>query len=293
MSAQVIALYRLKRNPVVDHVASRLNASVAFTQYSGHAIELAANLPPDTSLVVAAGGDGTVSEVVNGLMRRPREQRPPLLIVPYGSGNDTARTIGARGTLADIDRRIDNMATVEWDVMKIDLLGPDSAPSTRYGINAMSVGVSAEVLRFYNRALRVIPARFGYVVATLLSFVRYRQTYIDIQLDNAAMTKKILLVAVANCKWFGAGICVAPDAVPYDNIVDVTVAEGLGVLDFLRLLPRLRRPEPIVDPGLQYHTTTKVFLRPSAPLAVEVDGEFAGFGPASISIMPKAVTLIA
>lgn len=292
MSVHIIALNRLKRCRVLAHLANQLGVRPMFTDHAGHSVEMAEALPDDVTMVVAAGGDGTVNEVVNGLMSRPREKRPMLFIFPGGSGNDTARTLGLQRTVADIDRRLNNMATIEWDVFRADVHDHDHKPMTRYGINALSVGISAEVLRVYSRMAPVLPATFRYTLATIIALARNSAEYLDIQLDHCSLTQPVMLAAVANCRWFGAGIGISPQAVPHDGVLNLTVADYLSRSDFVKLLPTLRRADVIVDPRIRYEVTQVCELRSKSPRPVEIDGEFSGFTPARVTVIPKAITVV-
>lgn len=292
MSVQIIALNRLKRCRTLAHLANQLGVRPMFTDHAGHSSEMASALPDDVTMVVAAGGDGTVNEVLNGLMTRPRERRPMLFIFPGGSGNDTARTLGLQRTIADIDRRLNTMATIEWDVFRADVHDLDHKPMTRYGINALSVGISAEVLRIFSRMSPLLPATFRYTFATIIALARNRAEYLDIQVDHGLLTQPAILAAVANCRWFGAGIGIAPQGVPHDGVLNLTVVDNITPSDFVALLPTLRRADVIVDPRIRYEVTKVCELRSKTPRPIEIDGEFSGFTPARVTVIPKAITVV-
>jgi diacylglycerol kinase family enzyme len=292
VSTHIIAHQRLQRCRVLAYVSSTLGVEPQFTRYAKHAEQLANDLPQDASLLVVAGGDGTLNEVLNAIMLRPKKLRPTLFLVPGGSGNDAARTLGVQRTLQDVERRLKTMATIEWDVIKADIRCPNHQPITRYGINVLSTGISAEVLRLYYQMSPLLPAGFRYTAASVLAFARYRATYLDVQLDGKSFTQPVLLAAVANCRWFGAGLGVAPKAVPHDGVLNLTVADSFSRWGFLRLLPQLRRAEEVLDSRIRYHVTTSCQLRSAEPMAIEIDGEFSGFTPGEINVLPKAVTLV-
>jgi len=292
MSVHIIALNRLKRCRVLAHLANQLGVRPMFTDHAGHSVEMAEALPDDVTMVVAAGGDGTVNEVVNGLMSRPREKRPMLFIFPGGSGNDTARTLGLQRTVADVDRRLNNMATIEWDVFRADVHDVNHAPMVRYGINALSAGIGAEVLRICARMSPLLPATFRYTLATVIALARNHSEYLDIQLDHCSLTQPAMIAAVANCRWFGAGIGIAPQAVPHDGVLNLTIADSLSRTDFMSLLPTLRRADLIDDPRIRYEVSTVCELRSKVSLPVEIDGEFSGFTPARVTVIPKAITVV-
>ncbi len=263
-----------------------------FTQFSRHAEVLAASLPTDASMLVVAGGDGTLSEVVNGLMQRPPEQRPPVLLIPAGSGNDVARMLGLQRTPAEVERRVFHPGSHTWDVIKASLTGPSQQTLTRYGINVLSTGITAEVLRIFNRMMRRLPPDVGYAAAGVLAFSRYRAQPMEIIVDDYTQSYSPLVVAIANSRWFGSGIGIAPQAIADDGLLNLTTAHNIGSLGFLGLLPKLRKGAVLSDSRIRYSTGRCVQLRTPNPLGVEMDGEFIGFTPLTVEVIPNAIRLI-
>lgn len=263
-----------------------------FTAYARHAEELAATIPDDVSRLIVVGGDGTVSEVVNGLMQRPQSLRPPVCILPSGSGNDAARMLFLRRSAREVLDRLALHRIVEWDVMKATLTGISGQPVVRYGLNVLSTGITAEVLSVYNRMMRRLPPDIGYAAAAVLAFTRYRAQPLDLEADGHTTSSSPLLVAIANCRWFGSGIGIAPQAVPDDGLLNVTIAREIGPLGFLRLLPRLRTGEVVDDTRVRYQSAKYVQLRTANPVGIEIDGEFCGYTPVQVEVIPKAIRLI-
>ncbi len=277
---------------MVARASELLGVTPAFTQHPRHAEELAVALPADASLLVVAGGDGTLSEVVNGLMLRPREQRPPVLLIPGGSGNDVARMLQLRRTPTDLERRLRQALYVDWDVMKVTLCNSTRENRIRYGINVLSTGITAEVLSIFNRMMRRLPADVGYAAAGVLALSRFRAQPMHISIDNESQTGSPLVVAVANSRWFGSGIGIAPQAIPNDGRLNLTTANEIGALGFLGLLPKLRKGLVINDSRIGYAAGQYVQLRTETPLGVEMDGEIIGFTPATIEVIPGAIRLV-
>jgi diacylglycerol kinase family enzyme len=223
------------------------------------------------------------------MMQRPVESRPPILLIPLGSGNDTARMIGARGTLADIQRRISAQQSRDWDVLECTI-GAEQV--TRYCTNVLDVGFGGEVARRYTNGLRKLPARLGYVTATLQGFVSSKARRMSVRIDDVLIDDEMLLTAVANSKWFGSGIGIAPLAKPDDGILDITVVKNVGPLTYARFLPDLMRGVPIRDPRIHYHSGRECMITTNEPLPIEIDGEFVGFTPIMVKVHHKAVRLL-
>lgn len=289
MNTVLICHGRLRNHTIVRYAVREHAAELRCTTHARHACELASSIDDRTDILLVAGGDGTLHEVVNGLMQCAPGKRPPILLLPLGSGNDTARMIGARATLADIQRRIQSQHIRHWDVLECTI-GAEQV--TRYCTNVLDVGFGGEVARRYTDRLRKLPARLGYIVATLQGFVSSKARRMSFRLDDLVIDDEMLLTAVANSKWFGSGIGIAPHAKPDDGTLDVTVVKTVGPLTYARFLPELMRGVPIHDPRLQYHSGKMCTITSNEPLPIEIDGEFAGYTPITVKVHPKAVRLL-
>ena len=276
--------HNLVRQIVHDH-----KPVLQSTSHPRHASELARDLPANTDILVVAGGDGTLHEVVDGLMQRPADLRPPILLLPLGSGNDTARMIGAKATIADAKRRLTAMNQLEWDVLEC-AVGNDR--HKRYCTNVLDVGFGGNVAQQFNSTFRKLPARIGYIAATLRAFVSARAQEITITTDDAEITAPMLMAAVANSKWFGSGIGIAPGALPHDGIADLTLITDVGILTYLRFLPQLIKGVAIADSRIQYLRSMRVTIRTESPLPIEIDGEFVGYTPLHVHVHRGAVRLL-
>lgn len=289
MKSRLICHGRLRDHALVRHVVREYGTDLLFTTAPRHARELAMNIDAEIDVLMVAGGDGTLHEVVDGLMQLPQEARPPILLLPLGSGNDTARMIGVRATIADVSRRLTALQLLEWDVLQCAV---GSEGHTRYCTNVLDVGFGGDVARRFNTTFRKLPARLAYIAATLQSFASSRAHEISVTTDDAVISTPMLMAAVANSKWFGSGIGIAPHAAPNDGIVDLTLITNVGVLTYLRFLPQLMRGVPISDSRMQYLRSTRVSITSNKPLPIEIDGEFAGYTPLHVHVHRGAVRLL-
>ncbi|MBU3700284.1 MAG: diacylglycerol kinase family lipid kinase [Candidatus Kapabacteria bacterium] len=292
VSEHIIALHKRSTCPVLAHASSLLGCKPILTEHIRHAEQLAASLPSDASLLVVSGGDGTVSEVVNGLMQRPSEQRPSVLIIPGGSGNDVARMLGLRRNAADVARRLRERRTVQWDVLRAELTSPLNVPDVRYCINVMSAGITADVSQVFNRSMRWLPPDLGYIAAALVSFSRFSPRLARLSHDGAEARQRLLLAVFANSRWFGSGMGVAPHAAPDDGMIDLTVAGSVSPLQFVGMIPTLRKAREVSNPEIQYLRAAAGSLDAETPLPIEIDGEFSGFTPLKVTVIPRAITFV-
>ncbi|MFW6079201.1 MAG: diacylglycerol/lipid kinase family protein, partial [Gemmatimonadota bacterium] len=221
--------------------------------------------------VVAAGGDGTVHEVANGLLvAAGRSGRvTPLGVVPTGTGNDFVKTLegGAdRGwvydALASNRTRAFDVGRVEWD------------GASEYFVNSMGTGVDVEVVREIER-LPHLPGLVGYLVGLLRGLRRFSPVPLRLRLDGRTLERTVLIVAVGNGPCLGGGFYLCPGARPDDGRFDLCIVNELGALQIARTIPRVLRGTHPRSPGVEIHRARSVEIeaRDGGPLAFQLDGE--------------------
>ena len=251
------------------------------TQYAGHARQLA--LEADSDIVLAAGGDGTLHEVINGVMERP--QQPVVGILPLGSGNDFARTCGLRADPQQLIDLVQARSFQPTDVGQVELYDRNGQPVTRYFINACSVGMGPQVLEILQQRSRRWGAGFNYFTAIVQTFFTYRYKQIDVKTNHHDWSGPVRVLAFANGKSFGNRLTIAPTASVQDGLLNVFTAARVSLFDFLRLQGKLKGGKTIVHPQVHYQTCAQAWLTAHEPAAMEADGEWAGMLPAKVDIL--------
>lgn len=244
--------------------------------------------------LVVVGGDGTLNEVVNGMVDATAGTAlaPDLRlgIVSAGTGSDFARTFG-------LDRRPDVAArhllhdtTMAIDVARITCRDDDGGDTTRVFVNMATIGWTAAVVRGAARLPRILRGS-RYVVAGIAAAPTMRVAPVALDLDHTHRDDAICQVIVANGQFFGAGLKVAPRALPDDGVLNVQTW-ATGPLDVLRELPNVRIGEHLSRPEVREWQSTTVGIEPAGrALAVEVDGEPLGTTPATIDVLPGLLDL--
>ena len=179
--------------------------------------------------VVAVGGDGTINEVVNGLMRA--RHCPPLGIVAAGGGNDAARTLRLPKDPAAAARLAWHEAATAIDL---------GTCNDRYFLNVAGVGLDTKVAAAVNASRgRLGRSKAGYIGHALNELRRYENPELTIHLDDESITTRALLVAIANLRSFAGGMIIAPDADPSDGMLDVVIGADLSRREALVLFPAI------------------------------------------------------
>ena len=233
------------------------------------------------SPIVSVGGDGTAQEVVNGLMRS--QEPPPLGIVPAGSGNDTVRTLRLpRDPVAAI--------RLAWSDRQgaIDL----GSCNGRYFLNVAGVGLDTKVASAVNQgSSRLSRSRAGYIVQALAELRRYENPEFTICLDDQVLTRRCLLIAVANLRYFAGGMKVCPQAAPADGWLDVCIGGDLSHREALMLMPAIFVGQHGRHHKVEFHRVKTMRIERPEGLDVQLDGEILDRVPAEFSVVPRALRI--
>ncbi|MBU3742317.1 MAG: YegS/Rv2252/BmrU family lipid kinase [Candidatus Kapabacteria bacterium] len=265
------------------------------TQHQGHAIDLAVQaINAGAEHIVAVGGDGTINEVVHGMLYAAADpSRTDLAVIPCGSGNDVARVL--RLPTVDTAVRVAAAAqpsSVIADVLDITYTGYDGSTRQRYCVNVADVGLGGHVARIRDQRLRALPGPLGYMVGIVAGMAVSVREEIDIHLDDITMTRTALTVCIANNTWFGGGLGIAPDAQWTDGVADVVTIGDISIPAYVRHLPALRAARTLQDHRITYEraSTVRVAHR-RTPMPLEIDGEYVGTTPIDVRIRRAAVTV--
>jgi len=259
------------------------------TERPGHGITLAEDAARDgAEAVVAIGGDGTVNEVANGLLRVPEAMRPAFGVVPDGTGNDYGYLLGLRpGDLDGAARVIAAGATRVLDAGEVN--GRFFANGVGLGFDGAVAETAAKV-----RYLKGFPAYLWSVFAVLNTWENFELTS---TCDGRTISGRAFLAAVANGPRSGGGFLLAPDAKADDGLFDVCRLGDLGRLEALRHLPKALDGSHLGLPWVTILPAREVVLASDRPLTAHIDGNLAtGVAhpePLRIRILPRALRVFA
>lgn len=270
------------------------------TKHPGEAMQVARwVLRHGEEAVIAVGGDGTLSEVVNGYFDeagRVINAKAAIGLLPAGTGSDFRRSVGliARNDALDTIKRRE---TALLDVLRIELLDRDDQPVTRHSINVVSFGLGGEAVTTVNAWRESWPRWIGgrprFVIAALKALRNYRNRPVIVRMDGEqALEINSNFLVVANGRFAGGGMMLAPSAELNDGLCDVALTDGATRWDVIRELPGIQRGSYLNNPKVSYHRASKVEIACDGALAVDIDGEAAGFTPAVLTIVPSSVRFI-
>ncbi len=264
--------------------AADVELDVRITEQSGHARQVAR----DCSLagydgLCLIGGDGTVHEVVSGLIERGESASIPLGLIPAGTGNDVAKQLGVSSPF-EAARRIVVGRTSPFDVAKVEAGGQTDYCVTIVGwVGVADINCTAERLRMLG------PPR--YAVAALWHILFPKRRRARLVLDDQSFEDDFLLVVACNTVFSGSGMRLAPRAKVDDGKLDVVILRRASRWQMLRLFAKVFDGSHVDMPCVEYHQVRSLSILSDDREPLDLDGEIKGTSPVSIQMIPGAVRI--
>lgn len=247
------------------------------TCFPGHATHLAGAYAQSEDTVAAVGGDGTILEVSRALIGA----KASLGVIPAGTGNDVVKMLGIPSEpLAALDHLLSHPAR-PLDAGRYN----DS-----FFLNVSGVGFDVMVLDYALEAKKYVRGLLPYLYGVIRTIFTYRPFRLSITLDNGeTRTLPLLIAAVANGRFFGGGIEIAPQSRPDDGLFDVILVRHLPRWRLPFQLPRLLLGKVMNIPGAEHYRCRSMRVTSDAPLRVDVDGEILPCPEVAYEILPGAL----
>lgn len=263
------------------------------------AAELTRNaLKAGAQLVIAVGGDGTISEVVNGFFENGAHINPDahLAILNTGTGGDFRKTFDLPEDMEGCVKRIGKGTTRKIDLGRMTFVNEDGDEGARYFNNIASFGLSGDVVRAVNNAgmSKMLGGAFAFTWATLVTSIRYKPHPVRLQTDTGFdEVLNVGVCAVANGRFFGGGMMIAPEAEPDDGLFDIVIMRDTTFMDMLTGAGNLRDGTHLANPKVSHMRARSLIATPvgDRPVLLDVDGEAPGRLAARFDIMLLALTL--
>ena len=273
----------------------------------------------DTGQVVAVGGDGTLNEVVNGDFDPdgcPVNPLARLAILAGGTGSDFGKSLyggecgsgagfdsrsGAHDPKSDgIEKTVNALAGSDSRLVDAGLIrcrNKDGDPVTRFFINVVSFGLGGDVSRLVNGWRGRLPGWIGgrtrFAAAAIRALAHYKTTAVTVRTDQSEVKVESNLLVIANGRFAGGGMMLAPQAQIDDGLFDIVITDRASRLDVIRELPRIRRGGYIDNPRVSLLRAPEVSLMSERRVPLDIDGESGDYAPARLSVVPSAIRFAA
>ena len=276
--------------------------TVVFTEAVGHGRELAAAAARQgTKLIIACGGDGTISEIANGILESNQETE--LGILPGGTGSDFRRSLRMPTNTAAAARALRDGQTRGIDVARVAFVKDNGERETRFFVNVASFGMSTAVLSraASGESKKWIPAfaprklgsKLSYAAATVQTTLAASPIEVSVQLDEQPERRiRVSEFCVANARYYGGAMKIAPDAKLDDGWLDVVSIGDASAWRILSNAPRLYFGAHLRMDEVNHALAKQIVARPvknDEEVAIELDGEVVGRLPATFQVIPLAL----
>jgi len=241
-------------------------------------------------LLIVVGGDGTISEVVNGLGRAGFPDGVKLAILPAGTGNDLAATLAIPEDPGEAEAVLRQNRVRTLDVVRVRSAGVGE----QFFINVATGEIGAEVSVAADGEMKMRGGELSYLRATLEVAREYDAKEVTLTLDGAERTLRAANLAIGNCRYAGGGWLAAPRANPEDGLLDLVVIEDVGVQEVLKAAPTVLAASDYLDKEGVFFARAREIRVESSPGSLEftVDGEVIGNEPALFAVVPQALKVI-
>ncbi len=244
--------------------------------------------------IIAVGGDGTVNEVLNGLLADDKDidKDMELAILEHGTGSDFVRSFKQKKGIHNFIKLLKRNKTVKVDIGKIDFQSMNGDRASRYFLNAANLGIGADVVNRANKNSKALGSKLTYFTGTIATLLSFKNVEVSCTLDNEEIIEgKYLGVIVCNGQYMGGGMHIAPQAQTDDGLFEIVFIKDLTKARFLRHFPTIYLGKHINLPEIAIYRSKKLTVTTKEQTIFEADGEIPGMAPIVCQVIPKALSL--
>ncbi|MEW6698171.1 MAG: diacylglycerol kinase [Bacillota bacterium] len=233
-------------------------------------------------LILAAGGDGTIHEVINGLAEQAF--RPRFGIIPLGTTNDLAAAMGISKNVDDICKMLQEGFTVPVDIGKLN--------ESRFFINIAAAGALTEVTYEVPSKLKTVIGQLAYYLKGIEKLPHMRPSWMRIEYDAGCFEGEAMFFMIANTRSVGGFNRLAPQASINDGKFDLIIIKKTSVINFIQLANAALRGQHLNDPTIVYTQAKKIKVTAEKTIGINLDGEYGGELPGEFSNLPRHLQMM-
>jgi diacylglycerol kinase (ATP) len=279
--------------PMLSSVA---NVEIKETLTKNDAVSLASKAADQyVDAIIAAGGDGTLNQVVNGVLigRESASKLPVIGLIPLGSGNDFARTAHINGNADQIEKLILDFVPKKIDVGGIHFTNSQTLRTElRYFVNMADMGMGPVVVDKVLKSGRAFGHAAAYYRSIISTFFQYKMMEVEARTNDWHWKGKLRTLGVGNGKYYGHGMGITPDAILNDRMLNVFICGNVSVFDFIRYTGHLKKAKHVYIPEVHYKTATEISFSSEGKCLIEGDGEILGQLPATIKLLDRQLDFL-
>lgn len=270
---------------------------VTFTNHALHAVQITREaLQHGYDRIVAVGGDGTLNEVVNGFFSVDGQGINPkavLLLIPVGTGSDFSRMFEVDSSIECVLRLMSLNEQRNCDVVRTSFFDYNGQKTVRHYINIGDVGIGSETCARVNRNSKVLGGFWSFLLAALYTIITYRNRRLKVLVDNKEVYNGPCgLVAVANGRFFGGGVKIAPEALVDDGLLDVVMVKNFGKPELLANIAKAYRGAHLNHPKVELCRGRRVNIITEQKEYLELDGEPVVSEDIEFEVIPAGIKIM-
>jgi YegS/Rv2252/BmrU family lipid kinase len=259
--------------------------TVIETEYAGHARDLAMDVDmTNYDGFCCIGGDGTMHEAINGLLKRKDKKRFPLGLITGGTGNSFMCDMNCQDPI-DATKRI-----LSGNRKFIDVLECHSNGDVYYAFNLVGWGMPTDINNLAEKMRWLGTQRYN--VATLIEVMRNSKRFAELKVNGESITDDFAFIIACNTIHVGKGMKMAPKAQLDDGLVDIIIVPKVNRFSLLKLFPKLFTGEHINSPELQYKQVNSFSIIPKENNKLNIDGELLGSTPVNVKVLQKEIEIL-
>ena len=286
-SGKAITDYESQIEPLLKQSLAEFDE--VFTKGPGDAWSIASEAS-NYERVISVGGDGTLNEIVNGLIKNGKPV-PVVGIIGVGTGNDLMKTLKTPTQYEETVKIAVGENYVLSDVLEVEYSGFDGVRKTRFAVNIVGMGLDAATARRLNSYKRKSRGKAGYIRAFFVEFIKSRKFHMRIENDGTTHNGKYFIIAAGNGEYFGGGMRVCPGAVIDDGVMKVVEVGCRGKLHLLMNFPKIFSGTHLSVDGVDAFDSKSIYVESPSPVPIEMDGEVVGTLPIRISVREKRLRI--
>lgn len=274
---------------------SGVDIDYKYTEYPMHAKSLAQEaLKAGFEIILSVGGDGTMNEVLNGFFYEGEliNENASLAIFSRGTGCDTIRTLGIGKDVHSIIEVLKNEKSMSIDVGLAEFVEYGGSKTQRYFLNVSDVGIGGETTYRVNNNSKALKGFLSFLVGAFATMISYKNKDFEITIDDITINERLNSIIVANGKFFGGGMKIAPMADMNDGYFDIIVIGNISKFDFIINFPKIYKGEHMSHPKLRHYKGRKIRVNARQKALIEVDGEQPGVIEAKFDILPNKIKVL-
>ncbi len=244
--------------------------------------------------IIAVGGDGTVNEVVNGLIVNDCicDDNIELAVLSNGTGSDFIRTLKPENDIHTFVRALKRECYRSIDIGKIIYHQNQQNNTSRYFINVSNLGIGAEVVNLVNKRSKALGSKLTYFTGTMSTILKYKNMEVSMKLDNSQIIEGVFCgLMICNGQYIGGGMQIAPLAELDDGWFDIMVINDITKLKLFSRFPLIYKGKHIELPEVEVYRCQSLAIQTLESTIIEADGEIIGRSPCQYSILPKCLRL--